>query len=66
MNTKSVCIIGAGAAGLCALRHFTSPDVCANFGPVVCYEQTDILGGTWNYVEQTDSKVHSSMYRDLR
>ena len=66
---KSVCIIGAGAAGLCALRHFTSQ--IDHFGPVICFEQTKSIGGTWNYVEETGRDqngipVHSSMYRDLR
>ena len=66
MSKRSVCIIGAGAAGLCALRHFACDSL--NFEPVVCYEQADCLGGTWNYVEteEAQSCVHSSMYRDLK
>lgn len=65
---RSVCIVGAGAAGLCALRHFAArPDL---FGEVVAYEQSGTVGGTWNYSEQTGTDanglpVHSSMYRDL-
>lgn len=66
----STCIIGAGCAGLCALRHFTTrPD---RFGPIVCFEKNDRLGGTWNYTEEvgvdqrTGLPIHSSMYRDLR
>lgn len=79
-NTKSVCIIGAGAAGLCALRHFTTTtktqlenenedkEVLA-FSPVVCFEQTNQIGGTWVYNEQVgtaERPIHSSMYRDMR
>ncbi len=66
---RSVCIVGAGAAGLCALRHFAArPDL---FGEVVAYEQSGTVGGTWNYSEQTGTDanglpVHSSMYRDLQ
>lgn len=63
-----MCIIGAGAAGICALRHFT--DHVDHFNPIVCYEQIDNVGGTWNYTEQTGIDkyglpIHSSMYRDL-
>lgn len=66
---RSVCIIGAGAAGLCALRHFTSQK--EEFNPVVCYEQTAQIGGTWNYTERTGNDenglpLHTSMYRDLQ
>lgn len=67
---QSVCIIGAGAAGLCSLRHFTtssSPEM--TFDPIVCFEQTDQIGGTWVYNEAvgtSDRPVHSSMYRDMR
>ena len=39
-----VCVIGAGAAGLCACRHLAS-DV-SKFLPTV-FEQTDTVGGTW-------------------
>ena len=75
-TSKSVCIIGAGAAGLCALRHFTTKIHLENenkkvlvFNPVVCFEQTDQIGGTWVYNEQVgtaENPVHSSMYRDMR
>lgn len=70
MKKRSVGIIGAGAAGLCAIRHFK--DHSKLFDPIVCYEQTNLIGGTWNYVEdvgidpQTNLPVHSSIYRDMR
>lgn len=64
----SVAIIGCGAAGLAALRHFTaegSPFTC------VSYEQTDNVGGTWVYTDRVGKDkyglpVHSSMYKSLR
>ena len=68
-QSKSVCVIGAGAGGLCALRHFTT--MPEKFNPVVCYEQTDKVGGLWNYTENIDKDqnglpIHSSMYRDMK
>ncbi|KAK9308846.1 hypothetical protein QLX08_001268 [Tetragonisca angustula] len=67
MRRKKVCVIGAGAAGLCAARHF-APNL--NFELKV-FEQTNNIGGTWVYKEATEVDenglpVHSSMYRDLR
>lgn len=61
-------IIGCGAAGLSALKHFTaegSPFTC------VSYEQTDNVGGTWVYTDRVGKDkyglpVHSSMYKSLR
>ena len=63
-----VCIIGAGAAGLCALRNFA---VHLNEFEIEAFEKMEEIGGTWIYNEKTglDSKgfpIHSSMYRDLR
>ncbi|CAG9766250.1 unnamed protein product [Ceutorhynchus assimilis] len=58
-------IVGAGAAGLAALRHsLNSGHEC------LAFEQTDKIGGTWNYTDQTglDSyglPIHSSMYQGL-
>jgi len=62
------CIIGAGAAGLCAARHlaeFKSQFVFDMF------EQTCNVGGTWNYTEYIglDSNgipIHTSMYKNMR
>ncbi|CAH1780409.1 unnamed protein product, partial [Owenia fusiformis] len=65
---KRVIVIGAGAAGLCALRHLTArPDLFQ----AVAYEQSSVVGGTWVYTEQTDkddrgNPIHSSMYKELR
>ncbi|KAJ8682282.1 hypothetical protein QAD02_018074 [Eretmocerus hayati] len=62
-----IAVIGAGAAGLAALRHCSSStDV-----EVVGYEKSDQVGGTWVYVPHSgvDSHglpIHSSMYDSLR
>jgi len=64
---KKVCVIGAGAAGLCAARHLAAN---AKF-EVTVYEQTREIGGTWVYKEQVGLDenglpIHSSMYQNLR
>ncbi|KAG7200502.1 hypothetical protein KM043_001066 [Ampulex compressa] len=64
---RRVCVIGAGAAGLCAARHLAR---CSNIEFRV-YEQTAGVGGTWVYEENigTDEdglQIHTSMYRNLR
>ena len=62
-------VIGAGAAGLVALRHLR--DHLDTFQPVA-FEQTQQIGGTWVYTDEvgidsiTGRPVHSSMYRHLR
>lgn len=67
-NKKSVAIIGCGAAGLAALRHFSAEGSAFT---CVAYEQTDSVGGTWVYTDQVGIDkyglpVHSSMYKSLR
>ncbi|KAL8590520.1 hypothetical protein ACOMHN_010956 [Nucella lapillus] len=63
-----VAVIGAGAAGLCAVRHLAHrPSTFA----VKAFEQSSGLGGTWAFTEETgtDSRglpVHSSMYKNLK
>lgn len=60
-----VCIIGAGVAGLSAAKH------CLDYGyECVVYEQTQHIGGTWNYTDEigVDSMgipIHTVMYHDL-
>ena len=62
-----VAVIGAGAAGLCALRHLTArPSVFTALG----FEQTSDVGGTWVYTEDTGLDrnglpIHSSMYKNM-
>ena len=63
-----VAVIGAGAAGLCAVRHLAhKPSVFS----VTAFEQSNSVGGTWVYTEKigTDCNglpIHSSMYKNLR
>ncbi|XP_076165841.1 uncharacterized protein LOC143145905 [Ptiloglossa arizonensis] len=64
---RRVCVIGAGAAGLCAARHLAEN---LNF-EVNLYEQTNDIGGIWLYKEGTGLDenglpIHTSMYRNLR
>lgn len=61
-----IAIIGAGAAGLCAIRHAVEKGHMCD-----CFEQTDKVGGTWNYsdligIDRNGLPVHSSMYKGLR
>lgn len=61
-------VIGGGAGGLTATKRLTEPGsgfTCTTF------EQTDNVGGTWVYTEQTGRDqyglpVHSSMYKSLK
>lgn len=60
-----IAVIGAGAAGLCAIRHALS------FGcEVIAFEQSNKIGGTWVYTDKVGKDkygnvIHSSMYRTL-
>lgn len=61
-------VIGGGVAGLVVARHATSrPETYS----VNLFEQTDQIGGTWVYTDETETDrnglpVHSSMYKNLR
>lgn len=64
---RRICVIGAGAAGLCAIKHLAGN---SNF-EVVAFEQTNDIGGTWVYKDQigldeNGLPIHSSMYQNLR
>lgn len=60
-----VCVVGAGAAGLCAIRN------ALLFGcEVVAFEQNEKIGGTWLYTDEIGkdkygNEIHSSMYKSL-
>ncbi|XP_055591320.1 uncharacterized protein LOC129743361 [Uranotaenia lowii] len=59
-------IIGAGLSGINAARHALDAG-----GQVTIFEQTDKIGGTWVYTDETEKdknglEVHSSMYQGLR
>ena len=58
---KSICIIGAGASGICAARHFATD---FQVSKVVIYEQTKNIGGTW-VLDYDISKRYSSVYEGL-
>lgn len=63
-----VCIVGAGAAGLCAARHLLA-EACVTDVDVL--EQSAQLGGTWVYTENVGYDdfglpIHTSMYKSLR
>lgn len=67
MSVKRICVIGAGAAGLIAIRHVkddSTLDGCI-------FEQSDAVGGIWNYTDSTGTNeyglpVHSTAYKGLR
>ncbi|GAQ82615.1 Flavin-binding monooxygenase family protein [Klebsormidium nitens] len=69
--SRSVCVIGAGAAGLVALKELREEG-----HQVTAFEQNEDIGGVWKYDPDTDDdplgiredrkKVHSSMYASLR
>jgi len=57
---SKLCVIGAGAAGLVTIKHGI------DFGcKVTAFEQTENVGGLWNYTDKVGVDVHTSMYRDL-
>ena len=63
-----VCVIGAGAAGLVALRHLTAQP---NKFTAMAFEQTNSLGGTWVYTDSIDKDahglpIHSSVYKYMK
>ncbi|XP_055597164.1 senecionine N-oxygenase-like [Uranotaenia lowii] len=68
MVAKRYCVIGAGAAGICAAKYVLQEPV--GTAEVVVYEQTTQVGGTWVYTDKvgTDQNglpIHSSMYEGL-
>ena len=65
---KRVCIIGAGASGLCAARQLSALDPPPE---IVVYEQSKEVGGVWVYrdeadVDQDGYLVHGRVYKNLR
>lgn len=68
---RRVAIIGAGPAGLCAIKQFTSTSSGELFS-VQAFEQCAELGGIWVYTnktkmdEETGLPVSSAIYQGLR
>ncbi|OXU20856.1 hypothetical protein TSAR_007278 [Trichomalopsis sarcophagae] len=65
---KRVCVIGAGASGLCAAK-FLSLD--PDFFQFTVFERNNAIGGTWVYTDDTGNDeyglpIHTSMYKNLR
>lgn len=65
MSLKSVCVIGAGAAGLCAIKNSVDQGL-----KVTAFESTKEFGGTWVYRDEVGkdkhgNDIHSSMYKGL-
>lgn len=67
-SKRRIAIIGGGVAGLIVARHVISrPEIYS----LSLFEQTDKIGGTWVYTDETECDehglpVHSSMYKNLR
>ena len=63
-----VIVIGAGAAGLAALRRMSAKPTVFE---VVAMEKGPSVGGTWVYTDEVGSDkegfpIHSSMYANLK
>ena len=72
VKTKRVAIIGAGASGLCAVKHLLSSNENQSqihFEPII-FEQQSVLGGTWVYEDLSKTKEgaesFSSIYKNLK
>lgn len=57
----NVCILGAGASGLAAIRHVSESQMTG-----VVFESTEDIGGIWNYTDDTGEAIHSTAYKGLR
>ncbi|KAK7114068.1 uncharacterized protein [Littorina saxatilis] len=67
MSSIRVAVVGAGAAGLCAVKHLARKPQFS----VQAFEQSKGVGGTWAYSERTGKDcnglpIHSSMYKNLK
>jgi len=63
-----IAIVGSGVAGLIVARHVVSK---LNIYSLMMFEQTDQIGGTWVYTDETHLDkngllIHSSMYKNLK
>lgn len=63
-----IAIVGGGVAGLVVARHVVPK---LDIYSLMLFEQTDHIGGTWIYTDETQFDkhgllIHSSMYKNLR
>lgn len=71
MESKKVCVIGAGPSGTAVLRAFSSARAKGAAIPHIdCYEKQEDLGGLWKFthltgIDHNGETVHCSMYRYL-
>lgn len=66
LGNMKIAIIGAGCAGLVSARYCLKHNLICDL-----YEQTDKIGGVWNYNEKiglddNGVPIHTVMYKDLR
>lgn len=67
MEKIKICIIGAGPAGLVAVKYSKEcPDV-----ECVCYERQGKIGGMWNFqdavgYDEFHMPIHSSLFAAMR
>lgn len=64
-ENRSVCVIGAGGAGLCAIKNSVDHGL-----KVAAFELTSSIGGTWVITDEVGkdkygNDIHSSMYKNL-
>jgi Flavin-binding monooxygenase-like len=56
---QRICVVGAGPCGLTTLKNLIS----AGLGNVVCYDESDAIGGTWAFNEHLErTSVYSSTH----
>ena len=68
-SVVNVCVIGAGAAGLCATRHLLDYNKrIERRGQVrvTLFEKSLATGGLWNYDSEAHDSSHSSIYEGLK
>ena len=66
MSSKiRIAVVGAGPAGLCALRHL----LCHHAETVepIAFERNDRIGGVWLYTDNIcKTPLHSAVYDSMR
>ena len=60
MQTKKVCIIGAGSSGLAAAKHMTEQDLL----PVI-YEKNSVPGGLWSSSSTNRTAIWEGLYANI-